>query len=266
MTRQPMQNAPTHRKPDQNLLALLRAVIYCVFAAILLLGLLLLILPTFRIKEVRVSGNSYYTAEQIIESSGIREGSEMLSLNVKEARQGIWDACDYVDRITIKRRSLWVVEIIVEEKVNMVYTAFNDSYIAFDPAFKVLSQSADPADYADLLYVELPPIAAMSVGGQIRFVNEDIDMSYVKTLLDAFCSHGILSRITSVDLSKKYGASYVLDGNCHVELGRVDSLDLKFKLVDEILTNRQSPDPYAYIDVSSTQKPTYRASMTADFD
>ncbi len=258
----PMQ-APAHRKPNQQLLGLLRMCIYGVFGLILLFGLLLLILPAFRVKEIRVVGNSYYTGEQIIAAAGLRTGEELLSKDLDAAGQAILDACPYVEVVTVKSRSLSVIEITVEEKVNLMYTAFNDGYIAFDRNFRVLSQSATAEAYGDLLYVELPPIAAMSVGGSIHFAGEEMDMSYIPTLLDALCQKGLLPRVTSVDFSRKYSTSYVLDGSCRVELGRVGQLDLKFALVDRILADRTVPDSYSVVDVSSTEKPTYR-SVGAD--
>jgi hypothetical protein len=43
-----------------------------------------------------------------------------------------------------------------------------------------------------------------------------------------------------------------------VELGRIGELETKLMLVNEILSAKEVGDRYAVVDVSSTQKPTYR--------
>lgn len=257
-------NAPQRRTADPKLLAILRGGMVLFGGMIVVLGLLLVILPAFRVKKIEVVGAQYYTEEQIIACSGISVGDELLATDVDAAIEGIIDSCEYVDSVSVSSKSITTLKIEIKEKSNLMYTAFNGKYIAFDDQFHVLSQNRDPEAYADLLYVELPQIAALSVGGTIHFANPDTDMEYVRTLLAKLEEKAILSRVTSVDFSKKYAVSYVLENSYVVELGKVGELETKLLLVEEILKEKKALDSYAVIDVSSVQKPTYRVVGEAD--
>ena len=256
---------PRRKKADRKTLSMLRAAMVVAGGMIVVLGLLLAILPSFKVKKIVVEGNHLYSAEQIIEYSGIEIGDELLALDVDEVIQNILESCPYVDSITVSNESISSIRITVKEKDNLMYTAFNDKYVAFDSSFHVLSSSEDESVYANLLKVELPPIAALSVGGSMYFANEETNMDYVGELLETLEAKGLLDRVTAVDFSKKFQVSYVMDGKCLVELGKVDDLDTKLMLVDEIIGTKGTVDTYSVVNVSSTDKPTYRVGSEADF-
>ena len=258
--------ATTRRKRvDRKTLSTLRAAMVAAGGLIVILGLLLLILPSFRVKKIVVEGNSVYSVNDIIKCSGIEVGDELLALDIDEAINNILESCPYVDSVSISNESISSIRITVKEKSNMMYTSFNGKYVAFDSSFHVLSESADEEAYANLLRVELPPIAALSVGGNMYFANEETNMDYVGELLDSLNEKGILEDVTFVDFSKKFQVSYVMNGNCRVELGMVGDLDTKLMLVGEILSARGNAGEYAIVNVSSTEKPTYRLGNASDF-
>ena len=252
------------KKVDPGILGLLRLVMMLLGACIVVLGLLLVILPTLRVKNIVVEGNRYYSAEQIIAGAQIAVGDELLALDANAAANRVADACPYVQSVRISSRSLFTLCITVVEKENLMYTAFNDSYIVFDSSFRVLRQVDMHTPMDSLLYVELPPIAALTVGGTIHFVESDMNMDYVEKLLQKMEEKGILPLVSSVDFSKKYQVSYIMDRVCRVELGKVSELDTKMALVHEILESKGGLANCAVVDVSSTVKPTYRVVSAGD--
>lgn len=264
-TQQNMRRPSGRRKKvDPGVLGLLRLVMMLLGSCIVVLGLLLLILPTLRVKNLVVEGNRYYSAEQIIAGAQIAVGDELLALDANAAANRVADACPYVQSVRISSRSLFTLCITVVEKENLMYTAFNDSYIVFDSSFRVLRQVDMQTPMDSLLYVELPPIAALTVGGTIHFVESDMNMDYVEKLLQKMEEKGILPLVSSVDFSKKYQVSYIMDRVCRVELGKVSELDTKMALVHEILESKGGLANCAVVDVSSTVKPTYRVVSAGD--
>ena len=253
------------KRVDSKTLAMLRAAMVVAGGMIVVLGLLLMILPSFRVKKIVVEGNSIYSADQIIKSSGIEVGDELLALDIDGVIENILDACPYVDSISVSNDSISSIRITVKEKGNLMYTAFNGKYVAFDSDFHVLSESEDADAYASLLFVELPPIAALSVGGNMYFANAETNMNYVGELLEKLDEKGVLDEVTSIDFSKKFQVSYVMNGKCLVELGKVGELDTKLMLVKEILATKGQNEAYAIVNVSSTEKPTYRLGSESDF-
>ncbi len=255
------------KKADRKTLAILRAAMVVFGGMIVVLGLLLVILPGFRVKKILVEGNSFYSADQIIQSSGIEVGEELLALDMNAVIEKILQECPRIDSISISSESITSIRITVKEKDDKgtMYAAFNGKYVAFDSNFTVLEQTWNKEDFSSFIEVKLPQIAALSVGGKIHFANADTNMDYVKELLEKLDDEGILSSVTYIDFSQKFQVSYVMDGTCRVKLGKVGDLDTKLMLVEEILSAKGNLDTYAIVDVSSTEKPTYRAGSETDF-
>ena len=246
-------------QPDPALLQLLRGAMVVLGGAILLVGMLLIILPMFRVKSFRIEGESFYTEAQIIEASGIEIGEEILSIDRNEIYQRIWDALPYVNGVKLTR-SFSTVKITVKENTNLMYTEFGGSYYTLNRDFRVLSRTENEEDLNGFLRVELPEVAALGVGSKIRFENEALDTGYIVELLETLERGNVLSRVTSVDVSKKYDVSYVMENSCRVELGKVGDMSLKLTLVEEILSRKGADSATnAVVDVSDLQKPTYRA-------
>ena len=108
-------NTPQRRnQPDPYVLQVLRFAISVVGCAILLVGMLLIVLPMFRVSSVKVVGASYYTEAQIIEASGIEIGDEMLMLDRSDVYNNIWTKLPYVNGVKMNR-FFNTVKITVEE-------------------------------------------------------------------------------------------------------------------------------------------------------
>ena len=256
-------NTPQRRnQPDPYVLQVLRFAISVVGCAILLVGMLLIVLPMFRVSSIKVTGASFYTEEQIIEASGIEVGDEMLMLDRTDVYNNIWEKLPYVNGVSM-RRVFNTVTIAVEENTNLMYTAFVGRYYVLNRDFYVLSAVDNEAEVNGFLRVELPEIASLGVGSKIRFENEALDTGYVLDLLESLENGKVLSRVSSVDVSKKFNVSYVMDDCYRVELGKVGDMSIKLTLVEEILSRKEGVDGMqAVVDVSDLTKPTYRAIDT----
>ena len=252
------------KKQNTQLLELLRGCMVILAGMIVVVGLLLIILPMFRVKTIKVEGNSYYTAEQIIEATGIEIGQEMVTVSKGQMTEGIWKDCKYVDEVSIGKY-FFSVKIKVTERKNVMYTEFNGKYIALDQSFKALGESENEADFEGFLKVTLPEIASLSIGGQINFEKDEMDLSYISQLFDTLEKEGKLESVSSMDLSKKFSVSFVMENACRVKIGKVSDMSAKLRMVDEILQVKGGVfAALSEVDVSDLQKPTYRVLSSAD--
>ena len=251
-------NPMNRKKPDPALLRFLQKGMWIVGALIVLAGLLLLILPIFRVNEVKVIGNAYYHEDEIKVASQISLGQEILSLNSAEISERIYQNCPYVKSVKILCTP-FSVKIEITEFETVMYTKFNGSYYSLNRDLRVIEESADEVDFAGFLRVELPTVSALAVGSTLRFADEETDVSYLGQLLDELEKNGTLDDVTAVDVSHKYNVSYVLNDACRVELGKVGNTTVKLLLVDEILSRKGGESGSAsVVNVSDPQKPTYR--------
>lgn len=252
-------------RPAESKLRALRTAMVALCGAILILGVLLTVLPLFRVREIIVEGNTYYTEEQILRYAGVSKGDEWLAIDGQAVANDVRRGGEYIDRVTVSGEFPFVLRITVVEK-QVMYTRHNGTYYAFDDAFTVLAASARSEDFAQFLYVELPEISAIEVGYEILFANTEMDMSYILELRESLEKNGLLAHVTKLDCEKKYGVSVELGGTLRLTLGKVSDLDEKLALAEQILSERRTEGvQYVALDVSNLHKSTYRVLSEADF-
>ncbi|MBQ8416751.1 MAG: FtsQ-type POTRA domain-containing protein [Clostridia bacterium] len=245
------------KQPNQKLMRALRASMLIAGGMIVVLGLLLLVLPMFKVQNVEVVGNDYYTVEQIIEASGIQSGDELLALDLNECMSKVFAGCPYVDSCDIVATPFGV-KITVWEAEGVMRTEAAGKQISFTKDFKVLEiAEIGETHLSPFLYVKLPPIQSAAVGARLSF-GQTTEMSYVSTLLDALEKAEWKDDVTYVDFSERFSLSFVLREQYRIEVGSAQSLDTKLLLAKAKLEKEDGgEDTYAVVDVSE-EKGTYR--------
>lgn len=210
---------------------------------------LLLILPLFHVQSVEITGNSYYTEEQIIKAAGIRTGGETLATDAQKLASQLLKNAPYVQSCKISVLP-FSVKVEIEEKEDVMYVEHEESFVTFeyrekDGSFRVL----EVLDHAPngFRYVSLPKIASAKAGGRISFTRAELDVSYVGDVIDCLKQYGIYDSVVAMDLSSSSNLSYELVSGCTVKLGT--RYDLSEKIAAAI--DRALADPNAVeIDVS----------------
>ncbi len=245
------------KRVDPKLLAALRLAMLVLCGLILVLGLVLLILPMIRVSEITVSGNSFYSSEEIIQACGIEIGDELLAIDYETASKGVTDL-KYVSRVNIKTR-FGKLFIEVTERATPMVAEVHGRYYTFDRSLTVLEASDTPEAFASFIKVTLPEVLWIEVGEPILFAASAGDLGYLERLFAALEEKGCVSQVTAIDISHAYAVSFTLSNSCRIKVGKVSEMPLKLSLADTILASRTSPATgLAVVDVSSTEKPTYR--------
>ena len=248
----------SQKSAQMQTLALIRCVILILCAVIVLLGTLLLVLPMFRVKTIEVVGNRYYTPEQIAQTAMIEVGDEILTIDVENAYDQIFEQCAYVSSVKIVRYP-FKVRIEIEERENVTVTEYNGSYYTLSDRFLVLEQSDSVEAFEKFPLVTLPEIEALSVGSYVEFSNA-AEPTYLFDLMNALKQAERFDEVVSIDCSQKFHVSYVKNDRFRVELGSVSDMGTKLELVDLILLRKAGEsDLCAVVDVSNLKKPTFRA-------
>lgn len=263
----PPTSRPPHagkKRPSKTLLAVMRGAMLILCGLIVLTGTLLLVLPMFRVKNIEVEGNSYYTAEQIIEPSMIKVGDEILTLDIDNAYNQIFAQCAYVSNVKVVRYP-FKVKIVIKERENVTATEYNGKYYTLSDRFLVLEESDTAEAFSAFPKVILPEIAHLSVGETVEFQNENVDLTYLFDLIDSLKEANRYEGVVSIDCSKKFSVSYVREDRFRIELGAVTDMETKLELVDLILErNAGDIDTCAVVNVSNPKKSTFRAVGTTE--
>ena len=101
---EPMQSQmrqPQRRKPNQDVLRILRFGMLISGAIIVVLALALILLPMLKINKIVVVGNNYYTEDYVIEKAGISVGDELLGWDMQKSCDAIMAAYPYASDIYV---------------------------------------------------------------------------------------------------------------------------------------------------------------------
>ena len=129
---QPQQmRKPQRRKPDEGILRLLRFGMLLSGFVIVVLALTMLILPAFKINNIVIEGNSYYSDEYVAQAAGIAVGDELFGWNMQESCDALLAAYPYASDIYVSIH-FFTVKIEIIEKPTVMYAEYQNQYISFD--------------------------------------------------------------------------------------------------------------------------------------
>ena len=254
------------KRPDPRLLARLRAAMVIVGSMILLVGMLLVVLPLFKVNKIEVSGIEYYKEEQILEVVGLNVGDEMLAINLNSVRDALLSNFDHIDSVTVRSVFPGTVKIEIVEKKDVAYTLYNGRFYSFDSNYLVLDVSDNEAQFSSYARVELPEVVSLVEGSNIQFVNSETDMGYIFDLVEEMRKAELLPYVTLLDCARKYSNAVELNGNCRIEVGKVSQIPSKLELAQSILVSKGLAEGQCVVlDVSDLQKSTYRVIDPLEF-
>ena len=262
---QPQIRQPKRRKPDENVLRILRFGMLACGAVIVVLALAVMILPMFKINNIVVEGNSFYDDEYVIEKAGIALGDELFGWDMQKSCDAIMAAYPYASDIYVSI-NFFTVKIEVVEKSTVMYADHQNQYFSFDSTLRVLESRTDGEEaFSPFLRVKLPTVAEAQVGSYIRFADANADVSYIAQLLDVLFERDFWQSVTYVDFSERFALSFILADSLRVEIGALKDMNTKLTLLEEELrAHPLNHNIYAVIDVSNTSKPIYREITAQD--
>jgi len=93
-----------------------------------------------------IDGASVYTAEEVVDASGLSLGDNLLFINAQNASQSIRDTLPFVNTVHITRKLPDTVHIEITESVAVAYIFFAGEYYIIDSSGRVLERLRDMDD------------------------------------------------------------------------------------------------------------------------
>lgn len=250
-------------KKNEKKLRLLQLIMTAVIISILIVGMLLLILPTFRVKTVVVKGEGLTEAEKSQIETFVKEeitGKEIWDVRAshksRELDRKIYEKFPYLATISVSCK-FSKVTVTVTKAQNLMYTEHAGEWYAFDPDLQVWMKNAEQSAFSPFLKAKLPTVSSMQVGQRVQFKNSDISYGYVAELVDGLKQAEVLEHVTYIDFSNKFSLSCVIEDTFRMEIGDMSMLDRKLACFYQVLKEKNS-NAFAVIDVSDPTKATYR--------
>ncbi len=257
------RRAERRRKHRRHVLAvfyLSMFVLVCSAAVVLSLTVL------FKISQVEVTGSSRYSAQQILQASGVKTGDNLFLLRTGQASAKIKSKLPYLGTVNVSRRLPSAVSIHVEEDSVSGAIESGGKYIIAGGQGRVLEIASKPPSGCTLL----KGLAVKTAEPGKAVVYRDANTAGVfQNVMEALGKSGI-GKITSVDFSQSYRILVLYDGRISINLGMPSDLDYKLNFAKVLLAEKIKSSERGTLDMSvvpDTDKayfdPDYGSSSSA---
>jgi cell division protein FtsQ len=220
----------SYRRRKRGVLAGLFMVLLLAFAVVLTSTLF------FRIKEIRVEGDTVVSKTDVIQLSGFSQGDNILLINKTAAQRSIVSRLSYVKAVRIKRELPGRVVIAVTEARPAAAVEHRDKLWIIDEYGSLLE--AVPVRRSNL-----PGVIGFSLSDPVEgtrvYADED-DETKIEPLLEllqVMVYTGIIDDVGEIDLSKLSNITFTYKEKYSVELGTPEGFLKKLEMMVESLKN-----------------------------
>ena len=258
-SRQAMQRRAKRRKQGK----MVRRVIFT-----LLIAAAIVMAPTvfFRVSKVTVTGDTRYTDEELVRTSGVQEGDNMFFLDTRHIISLLEAKYPYLDTIELHRRMPSTLQIEVTDRVPILSIENNGSYLLMDSAGKVLEKNDSPAENTTEVIGASPD--GLKPGDWAEDTSDDKKnekhekhekILAVLRLMELMTQYEMQDSIRNVDINKAYDVRVQYEDRYTILLGSMDKekLEHKIQFLQAILKEPSLPES-GIIDLTGDSEARYR--------
>lgn len=204
---------------------------------IIVAGIFLLLSTTvlFNVENIRVTGASNYTPQEIIDASGVEAGDNLVRLSTDKISSRITSKLVYIEKAHLSRSFPSTLVISVEASEPEANFITDHGIYLISKGGKILENIDEPK--AGLFnFTGTDPKLELLPGDKYASNDEHKDtvVDQLMTLLDT----GNYSAVTSVDVTDRSDIKCVYDNRITVSLGSVNDLEYKMNFAKEIIETK----------------------------
>lgn len=189
----------------------------------------------FRIDQVEVEGNSRYSAEEIIEVSGIEYGKNMFLFNKFDSIDTLLTDLTYVESVSIRRALPSTIRITVTE--SSVAAAVEDQgdgrWWLVNADGKLLEQAEGPGEYVQVVGLTL---AAPTEGTVLAAETEGrLQQEALLKLLPAMEERELLADTQTIDLSSASEVTMLYENRLTVKMSLAADFDYDMRVLATVM-------------------------------
>jgi len=202
-----------------------------------------------KVADIEVSGSTQYTAQQIIESSGIKVGDNLFGVNKFDAIERIKSDFPYIEDIKITRRLPDTFVFEVYERTPCGYILEEDCAWLIDYKGYLLERVELTGTVSGIAVRASEPLVTPFEGGEINWATPGKRDAFV-ILMSELQDHDILNRVGIVDVSAIYALQFSYENRIVVNLGTTEDMTKKLNMFNAVLP-KLSPGDRGQLNVSN---------------
>ena len=260
----------TAEELKKNLQAHPRAtrVIFCTLVLLVLALFLLctvsLVLVFFSVDVIEVYGESRYSSEELILSSGIEKGDRLYYLGAEKKEKALLQKYPYLKSVEIK--GYFPNKAVIEvEDFDTTYIAKHElgyCYLNEDLMILEIAETAPTLSETDSIYLDFQSSFSGGVGEDGICEEKD----FIKEICDCLKNFEHFDKLDKICGKDKHSISFVFAESCKIVLGNTQNTDEKIKLALQIYNSSDfDRESCSVIDVSNEKKVVLRYVTKEDF-
>lgn len=237
--------------------------VYGLVVAVLVLTIGVTICYTFlfNINEIRVSGESdMYSAEEIVQASGIEKGDNLLRLRSGEREQMILDKLLYVETAEVDKKFPASLEIKVTKCIPAYNVFYENGWLLVSRNGKILADNGNSTAYESnglpLIYGYEPK--ELTAGKMLRSANEHKDEAF-SALMSAVRKDESLG-VVAVDLSDEFGIVVNYSSGMIFKMGTWSDVEYKLSLAKTVMEDESVKGKKGYLTMVGSNQCRFRVS------
>ena len=207
------------------------------------------------VSVISVVNPSAYGASEIMEVLQQYRNHALLTINKSDLSEELSVNFPYIKSAEVSVKLPDRLEIVIEA-VKPVYSVevSENEYLYLGEDLKVLEVAS--VGKTGTLKIKGMTVEDYEIG-RVLDSEENIEASIILDLLTLLKDRGLYSRVTLLDLTKKYNIIFVLDNLIEVEMGNSEDFDKKIDMLLQIL-QRNPESRHASINVKNYQEGRYQ--------
>ena len=218
----------------------------------------------FQVSKINVTGDTRYTSEQLIKSTGVKQGDNMFFLDTEQIAADLKDEYPYLDTVKLRRKLPSTLQIEVNDRIAALSIEQNGKYLILDMAGKVLEKTKSAAK--GTAKVTGVPMKGVHVGDTVDKDKYGKAASVMK-LLELTDQYGMKKHIKTIDVEKAYDVRVTYDKKYTILLGALEESNLEHKIqfLKAILKEPSLPES-GVIDLTDEKEARYRPTEDTTSD
>ena len=208
------------------------------FVFLVIFALVAVVLIFFRVSEIKVTGNDVYNDQDIIDSSGIKYGTNIYLVDSGKVKDTLISQFPFIKTVRMERSVPSTIVLDIESDEAMFYTEISGEYFVISRELRVLGYDSSPEallkKYPGLKRLVTAGIAEAIVGRSVVFTKSNY-FDEMKSLVEIIGSSDVYAGVTTVDISDKYSIKLIYNHIVKASLGGSSDFELKLRFLNEII-------------------------------
>ena len=250
-----------HKRATKFIFALLVLLV----VAIILWAVVSLVLLFFSVEEIAVYGDSRYTDEEIILSSGIEIGDRVYYLNEKKAKDALLSAYPYLEDVEIKGYFPNKAVIEIKEYDTVYITEHESGFCCFNEYFEIIEIVDKLPDLLNSGHIRL--YLENTLSGNVGDSIPQDQSELIENTMESLEGFEEIDRLNRIDLRDRHNIAIVFAHNCRIIIGGAQGANEKLALALRIYNSGDfNKNDYSIIDVTNDKKVVLRYVDKKDFE